>query len=181
MIYLKVHDIKCFKGTMTQISSSSHRRRGIFFAGMLLMGFLLRIVLVASLSSSSNDVLAHYQQDAEIIRRNENIYADMEFYNYAPVWAYTLAVFSNPIDISARVFIAVCDMFNAILIYLIAVRAAVPALAAAALYLFNPVVLMNGGFGAQFEPYALAPLLVGIWLALPLVMESRHTIRHHQT
>ena len=55
------------------------------------------------------------------------------------------------------IFVAVCDLIAGALIYIITRRPL-----AAALYLLNPVVLANGGFVAQFEPYALIPLLLAI-------------------
>lgn len=130
---------------------------------ILAIALLLRLALVIAVPRNGDSHL-HYLRDAQIIRAGGNIYAEMPNYNYSPVFAYMLAALPDPVDQSDRVLTAFADLLNAVLIYATASRLNLPARLCAAVYLFNPIVLINGGYLAAHETFALVAFLAAVYI-----------------
>lgn len=121
-----------------------------------LIGLALRLALACF--TPGNYDMRSYEIVASIMQRGGNVYAATPRYNYSPLWAYILRSLSyiGPVHITARVFLSLVDMGNALLIR------RMWGLTAGTCYALNPAVIVLVGYGGQFETLACLPLLIAL-------------------
>ena len=121
-----------------------------------LIGLICRLAL--ALTTHGNTDLRNYEGVVAILQHGGNVYAETAGYNYAPVWMLVMGALARlgPIHITARVFLSLVDILNAVLI------GRVWGSRAGALYAINPAAILIVGYGGQFETLAALPLLIAL-------------------
>lgn len=149
---------------------SLQRLRTLFLLLLVAVGCRLGVGLFAAHIYDQQS----YEMVVAAVRAGHNVYASVTRYNYAPVWAYVLTAIATladalhiPFWLLLRLFLALIDCINAILIgHIVTVSAALPRKRLVMLaYLFNPLAIAITGYDAQFEAFAVLPLLIAIFLA----------------
>ncbi|MBX0328717.1 hypothetical protein K2Z83_13625 [Oscillochloris sp. ZM17-4] len=140
--------------------------------GATCLGVALRLAL--AFAHPGNYDQQSYEIVAAIMRRGGNVYQETHRYNYSPLWAYCLLLFSHigetvslPLNVVVRTCLTGVDVLIAACIALIS--GAVPLMRrsyAYALYMLNPVPILLVGYHGQFENLAMLPLLVAVYLVV---------------
>src|SRR5690242_17756124 len=90
------------------------------FVIILIAAVLVRLILLFAFPNSAENRL-DYAHQAEIFQRGGNVYTEGSFYNYSPVWGFTIATLPNA-QRDSGFFIAICDLIAGALIYKITKR-----------------------------------------------------------
>lgn len=131
------------------------------YLSIFALGLLIRVCLF-TLTWPGADI-ANFKDTAAIANAGGNVYREQYYYNYSPVPALIVSLLARlpfPFADTFRVFVAVCDLVNAVLIS----RLVTWKTGAFAIVWLSPPLMLFGAWDAQFEALTLTPLLIALTL-----------------